>query len=81
VERGQRIAIDVADTGSGIDPEHLAQIFQPFFTTKTIGRGTGLGLAIVQETVRAHGGQISVESEPGKGSRFSIFLPLVGESP
>jgi PAS domain S-box-containing protein len=80
VERGRRIGVDVTDTGTGIDPEHLAQIFQPFFTTKTIGRGTGLGLAIVQETVRAHGGQITVESEPGKGSRFSIFLPLVGES-
>ena len=76
-EGAQRIAMEIVDTGAGIDPEHLAQIFQPFFTTKTIGRGTGLGLAIVQETVRAHGGQITVESEPGKGSRFSIFLPLV----
>ena len=76
-EGEQRVAMEIADTGVGIDPEHLAQIFQPFFTTKTIGRGTGLGLAIVQETVRAHGGQITVESEPGKGSRFSIFLPLV----
>ncbi|MET0515941.1 MAG: ATP-binding protein [Nitrospiraceae bacterium] len=76
-EGEQRIAIEIADTGIGIDPEHLAQIFQPFFTTKTIGRGTGLGLAIVQETVRAHGGHITVESEPGKGSRFSILLPLV----
>lgn len=76
-EGEQRIAVEITDTGAGIDPEHLAQIFQPFFTTKTIGRGTGLGLAIVQETVRAHGGQITVESEPGKGSRFSIFLPLV----
>lgn len=75
-ESDKRIGIDIADTGTGIEPEHLAPIFQPFFTTKTIGRGTGLGLAIVQETVRAHGGQITVESAPGKGSRFTILLPL-----
>ena len=75
-ESDKRVGIDIADTGTGIEPEHLAPIFQPFFTTKTIGRGTGLGLAIVQETVRAHGGQITVESAPGKGSRFTILLPL-----
>jgi PAS domain S-box-containing protein len=79
-EAGGRAAIDIIDTGTGIAPEHLAPIFQPFFTTKTIGRGTGLGLAIVQETVRAHGGQITVESEPGKGSRFTILLPIVRPS-
>ncbi|HJR77510.1 MAG TPA: ATP-binding protein [Nitrospiraceae bacterium] len=76
-ESSRRVAVEVVDTGIGIAPEHLAPIFQPFFTTKTMGRGTGLGLAIVQETVRTHGGQITVESEPGKGSRFTIFLPLV----
>lgn len=79
-ESGRRVAIDIVDTGTGIAPEHLAPIFQPFFTTKTIGRGTGLGLAIVQETIRAHGGQITVESEPGKGSRFTILLPVVRPS-
>ncbi len=79
-ESDKRVGIDVADTGTGIEPEHLAPIFQPFFTTKTIGRGTGLGLAIVQETVRAHGGRITVESAPGKGSRFTILLPLVRSS-
>jgi two-component system NtrC family sensor kinase len=79
-DASRRVAIEVADTGVGIAPEHLAPIFQPFFTTTTMGRGTGLGLAIVQETVRAHGGQITVESEPGKGSRFTIFLPLVRPS-
>jgi PAS domain S-box-containing protein len=79
-ESDKRVGIDVADTGTGIEAEHLAPIFQPFFTTKTMGRGTGLGLAIVQETVRAHGGQITVESAPGKGSRFTILLPLVGSS-
>ena len=79
-EAAGRVAIDIIDTGTGIAPEHLAPIFQPFFTTKTMGRGTGLGLAIVQETVRAHGGQITVESEPGKGSRFAILLPIVRPS-
>jgi signal transduction histidine kinase len=53
-----------------------SQIFQPFFTTKKAGRGTGLGLAIAAETIRAHGGAITVESEPGKGSRFTVTLPL-----
>jgi PAS domain S-box-containing protein len=69
------IGVEVVDTGCGINPDHLAQIFQPFFTTKQAGRGTGLGLAIVQETVRAHGGRISVESEPGKGTSFTLHLP------
>lgn len=76
-ERGTgTIGIEVVDTGCGINPDHLAQIFQPFFTTKQAGRGTGLGLAIVQETVRAHGGRITVESEPGKGTSFTIQLPV-----
>ncbi len=70
-------AIEIADTGHGIKPDHSAQIFQPFFTTKQAGRGTGLGLAIVQETVRAHDGRITVESEPGKGTTFTIHLPAV----
>lgn len=69
------VAIEIADTGHGIKPDHSAQIFQPFFTTKQAGRGTGLGLAIVQETVRAHDGRITVDSEPGKGTTFTIQLP------
>ena len=56
----------------------LVQIFQPFFTTKRAGRGTGLGLASALETVRAHGGDIKVESELQKGSRFTIELPADG---
>ena len=72
------VAVEFADTGCGMNAEQLAQIFQPFFTTKKAGRGTGLGLAISLETVRAHGGQINVESEPGKGSRFTIILPYEG---
>jgi two-component system, NtrC family, sensor kinase len=76
MQQGQSVGIQVVDTGSGINPDHLAQIFQPFFTTKQAGRGTGLGLAIVQETVRTHGGRITVESEPGKGTSFTIQLPV-----
>ncbi len=73
---GRQAAVEVEDTGEGIPREVKDQIFQPFFTTKKAGRGTGLGLAIALETVRAHGGQISVESEAGKGSRFLVRLPL-----
>jgi signal transduction histidine kinase len=68
------LAIDIADTGSGIAPEHREQIFQPFFTTKKAGRGTGLGLAIAFDTIRSHGGQVLVDSEPGKGTRFRVLL-------
>jgi two-component system NtrC family sensor kinase len=73
------VHVEIADTGQGIPEELREQIFQPFFTTKKPGRGTGLGLAIAMETVRAHGGQISVESEPGKGARFTIALPTPRE--
>ena len=72
------LVVDIADTGQGIAAEHRAKIFQPFFTTKKAGRGTGLGLAITFETVRSHGGQILVESEPGKGTRFRVLLPVSG---
>jgi signal transduction histidine kinase len=72
------VEVEIADTGCGIEAEHMAQIFQPFFTTKRARRGTGLGLAIAMETVRAHGGHIKVESNPGNGSRFTIVLPTDG---
>ena len=70
------IAIEIADTGQGIAPEHTEKIFEPFFTTKTAGRGTGLGLAIAHDTVKAHGGTIHVHSELGKGTRFQVLLPV-----
>lgn len=73
-------AVDIIDTGQGIPQDRLDQIFQPFFTTKKSGRGTGLGLAIAAETIRAHGGEMAVESEPGKGSRFTVALPLAKDS-
>ena len=78
---GSYVSVEFADTGHGISDELRDQIFQPFVTTKKAGRGTGLGLAIALETIRAHGGQISVESQPGKGARFIVLLPLPGGHP
>jgi two-component system NtrC family sensor kinase len=72
------VAVELIDTGCGMSAAQLVQIFQPFFTTKRAGRGTGLGLASALETVRAHGGDIKVESELQQGSRFTIELPADG---
>jgi len=68
------VEIAVADTGKGIEPEHLARLFQPFYSTKG-SRGTGLGLSVVRKVVEEHGGRVHVESEPGQGATFSIILP------
>ena len=70
------VSLTVADDGPGITPEHLGKIFSPFFTTKPVGQGTGLGLAICHGIVTAHGGEVRVESEAGRGARFSLVLPL-----
>lgn len=69
------VEISVEDNGSGIPPEVLPHIFEPFFSTKDSGRGTGLGLAIAQDIVERHGGTIRVETEPDAGSRFRVWLP------
>jgi signal transduction histidine kinase/CheY-like chemotaxis protein len=69
------VRIDVSDTGTGITPDSLPHIFEPFFTTKEIGKGTGLGLATAFGIAQQHGGWLSVESEVGCGSTFSLFLP------
>ncbi len=71
-----RCEIDVADTGSGISPEVRPHIFDPFFTTKGTGEGTGLGLSVSLGIVERHGGQLTVESEVGKGTVFTVSLPL-----
>ncbi len=73
------IKITIADTGKGIDKSYLPHIFEPFFTTKDPGHGTGLGLSIVYGIVRKHDGFVDVESEPGKGTTFFIFLPAKGK--
>jgi 3-dehydroquinate dehydratase type I len=73
---GGTVTLRVRDTGCGIQPEHLSRIFDPFFTTKGTGEGTGLGLSVSYGIVKDHGGEITVESEPGVGSTFSMALPV-----
>ncbi len=73
---GRTAMLVVSDTGCGISAENLGRIFDPFFTTKGPERGTGLGLSICFSIIRQHGGEIAVESEPGRGARFSVTLPL-----
>jgi len=78
-ETGQEgIEISITDTGCGIPPEHLNKLFDPFFTTKEVGHGTGLGLSVTLGIVQRHGGSIQVSSEVGKGSSFTIWVPLEG---
>jgi len=71
-----RVVIAIADTGRGIPPEHLGRIFDPFFTTKEVGVGTGLGLSTSYSIIQRHRGRISARSAPGRGSVFTIALPL-----
>jgi two-component system NtrC family sensor kinase len=75
-EDGDHVSIRIRDTGRGIPPEQLPHVFDPFFTTRTGGEGTGLGLAIAYGIVTEHRGTISVESEPGRGTTFTIRLPV-----
>ena len=70
------VEISVIDTGCGIPREELPKIFDPFFTTKAVGKGTGLGLSVSHGAVQAHGGDIQVESEEGRGSVFKVYLPV-----
>jgi two-component system NtrC family sensor kinase len=76
-EDGHWLRVEVRDTGVGIDPEHLSRIFDPFYTTKQVGRGTGLGLSVTYGIVEKHGGHIEVQSLKGKGSTFTVVLPVL----
>jgi signal transduction histidine kinase len=75
---GPSLALTVHDTGCGMGLEVQERMYEPFFTTKAIGKGTGLGLAIVHGIVKNHGGAITVDSQPDQGTTFSVYLPLTG---
>lgn len=74
---GEMVEAVFSDSGSGIEPEHLHRIFEPFFTTKPVGEGTGLGLSVSYGIIKHHGGEIRVTSELGRGSTFTVMLPLL----
>lgn len=78
--RNDEVWVCISDNGVGIAPENLQRIFEPFFTTKPIGQGTGLGLSLSYNIIQKHGGRIDVESELGKGTSFTIYLPAGGST-
>ena len=80
VAGGGQASVEIADTGSGIPPEHLSRIYDPFFTTKAIGQGTGLGLSITYGIMQEHGGAIACDSVVGQGTRFHLTLPLAARA-
>ena len=81
LHENNKVRISIADTGCGIAEDVLAKIRDPFFTTKEVGKGTGLGLSIVDQIVTAHGGELNIESEPGKGTTMTVVLPVVAITP
>jgi two-component system NtrC family sensor kinase len=79
--RYHSIIIECEDDGPGIPPDLVKRVFDPFFTTKEVGKGTGLGLSMAYGIIREHGGEIMVESQPGKGTKFIIDLPIAAPGP
>jgi signal transduction histidine kinase len=77
----ENIAVHIEDNGTGISSANIAHIFEPFFTTKPEMKGTGLGLSVSYGIIKKHGGRIEVKSEHGKGSKFSVLLPIKGLTP
>ena len=75
-QQDRSIFVSISDTGCGIAEENLSRIFEPFFTTKEVGKGTGLGLSISYDIVKKHAGELTVQSELGKGTIFTIQLPI-----
>ncbi|MFQ3598317.1 MAG: ATP-binding protein [Chloroherpetonaceae bacterium] len=79
--QGNHVVVKVIDNGKGIPPENLKKIFDPFFTTKPVGQGTGLGLSIAYKIIEKHGGKIDVQSQVGRGTEFTITLPISSATP
>lgn len=77
---GHHIRISIRDTGQGMDKETKNRIFDPFFTTKSQAEGTGMGLTMVQKIITDHGGAVTVQSEPGRGSTFAVYLPVIPQA-
>jgi len=80
IDPGMYVKLIASDTGHGMSPEVMKRIFDPYFTTKKVGEGTGMGLAVIQGIVKGYGGDISVQSQPGKGTAFQVLLPCFGEA-
>ena len=75
-QEGENVVIKFSDTGEGIKKEDIKKVFEPFYTTKPVGQGTGLGMSITYRVIKNHNGEILVDSEVGKGTTFTIKLPI-----
>ncbi len=80
IQAGEYLQLTVSDTGTGMAPEIMSHIFEPFYTTKDVGKGSGMGLSVIHGIVKGHGGAVRAESEPGKGSLFTVYLPTTRET-